>query len=245
VRDEAASSADEALARLRQAAADGDAYRVVIVDGGFTRSIQDEPALAGTRVIVLTHHLQRFVPSGAGITVGLSKPVKLMALRNCLLSLLDAMPAVPTPEAMTPPRAAEPPSSGAAAPLHRVLLVEDNGVNQRLAARLLEKHGCSVELAGDGRAAVSAFERGSFDLILMDCHMPEMDGYEATRAIRSLEQQRGGARTRIVALTANAMEGDRDICLKAGMDDYIAKPIDLEELKAVLQRNLPPLSHAA
>src|SRR5206468_2504745 len=116
----------------------------------------------------------------------------------------------------------------------RVLLVEDNLVNQRLASRLLEKQGLQVEAVGTGRDAVRAWERGSYDLIFMDCHMPEMDGYEATRVIRGLERQRGTVRTRIVAITANAMEGDRETCLRAGMDDYISKPIKLDELRVLL-----------
>lgn len=121
----------------------------------------------------------------------------------------------------------------------RVLLVEDNRVNQTLAMRLLEKEGCKVVLATNGRGAVDArHRRDNYDLILMDCHMPEMDGYEATQRIREYEKEHGLSPIRIVAITANALKGDREICLRAGMDDYISKPLKAEELRVVLGRNL-------
>jgi CheY-like chemotaxis protein len=111
----------------------------------------------------------------------------------------------------------------------RILLAEDNPVNQKLAVKLLEKQGHTVTVAGDGRRAVEAFQGGLFDLILMDVHMPEMDGLEATRQIRQMEA--GRTRTPIIALTALAMTGDREICLAAGMDGFVAKPIRLNELR--------------
>jgi PAS domain S-box-containing protein len=115
---------------------------------------------------------------------------------------------------------------------YRVLLAEDNAVNQKVAVRLLEKLDCRVQVVGDGRAAVAAWQTGEFDLILMDCQMPELDGYEATRAIRTLED--GKSHIAIVALTAHAMSGDRDKCRSAGMDDYLTKPIDRPRLAACL-----------
>jgi signal transduction histidine kinase/ActR/RegA family two-component response regulator len=114
----------------------------------------------------------------------------------------------------------------------RILLAEDNPVNQKLAVRLLEKQGHTVTLAGDGRRAVEAFTSGSFDMILMDVHMPEMDGLEATKQIRKLEK--GGPRIPIIALTALAMAGDRETCLAAGMDGFVSKPIRLNELRSVM-----------
>jgi CheY-like chemotaxis protein len=121
----------------------------------------------------------------------------------------------------------------------RVLLVEDNRVNEKLATAQLRKLGCQVETARNGLEALSAWRRGGHDLIFMDCHMPEMDGFEATRAIRGQEQEQALAHIRIVAMTANAMQGDRENCFRAGMDDYIAKPVDTDELKALLKRNFP------
>ena len=115
-----------------------------------------------------------------------------------------------------------------------VLVAEDNPVNQRLMAVLLEKHGHSVVLTGNGREAAEAWARQEFDIVLMDIQMPEMDGYQATARIRAIEQELGGRRTPIVALTAHAMRGDREQCLAAGMDHYLSKPIDPAELDQAL-----------
>jgi CheY-like chemotaxis protein len=114
----------------------------------------------------------------------------------------------------------------------RILLAEDNPVNQKVASRLLEKLDYQVEVVADGRAAVSAWQKGQFDLILMDCQMPHMDGYEATREVRRLEDGQG--RTPIVALTANAMKGDEERCIASGMDGFVSKPIDRGKLEACL-----------
>jgi two-component system sensor histidine kinase/response regulator len=120
------------------------------------------------------------------------------------------------------------------APL-RILVAEDNRINQLLIVRMLEKAGHRVDVVGNGSEALAALERASYDLVLMDCQMPEMDGFEATSAIRATERQTG-AHVTIVALTANAMEGDRERCLAAGMDDYLAKPITRQALTAALGR---------
>ena len=112
----------------------------------------------------------------------------------------------------------------------RILLVEDNAVNQKLALRVLSLMGYQADVAGNGIEAVDAVERQEYDLVLMDVQMPEMDGLEATRRIRARVE--GGPR--IVAMTANAMDGDREACLEAGMDDYVGKPIRVDELVAAL-----------
>ena len=114
-----------------------------------------------------------------------------------------------------------------------ILLAEDNVVNQRLACRLLQKHGHTVTVANNGREAIDWYGRHRFDLILMDIQMPELDGFEATAAIRSQERLLA-THTPIVAMTAHAMEGDRTRCLEAGMDGYIAKPVNLKQLVQVL-----------
>ena len=111
----------------------------------------------------------------------------------------------------------------------RILLAEDNAVNQLLTSRVLEKHGHNVVTAGSGRAALEQLEKTSFDLILMDIQMPEMDGFEATAAIRK-EEESTGKHLPIIAMTAHAMEGDRERCLAAGMDGYIAKPVEATAL---------------
>ena len=126
----------------------------------------------------------------------------------------------------------------------RVLLAEDNAVNQLVATRLLQKLGHSVETASSGSLAVEAFRRAEWDLILMDCQMPGMDGYDATRQIRSLESS-GARHTRIVALTAHAMVEDQRKCLDAGMDDYITKPLDQDELRRVLLDSVPSRADAS
>jgi CheY-like chemotaxis protein len=121
----------------------------------------------------------------------------------------------------------------------RVLLAEDNAVNQKLALRLLERMGLKADVVGNGRAAVDAIEAGAYDVVLMDVQMPEMDGLEATRRIRRRWPDRS---IRIVGLTANAMAGDREACLAAGMDDYVSKPIRPEELEAAIAKARPSLT---
>jgi CheY-like chemotaxis protein/HPt (histidine-containing phosphotransfer) domain-containing protein len=119
-------------------------------------------------------------------------------------------------------------------PRPRVLVVDDNGANQKVAARMLERFGCTVEVASNGLEAVEMVRRMPFQVVFMDCMMPEMDGYEATAAIRRLSGPI--ARTPIVAMTANAMQGDRERCLAAGMDDYLSKPVQSERLRQALEQ---------
>ena len=116
-----------------------------------------------------------------------------------------------------------------------MLVVEDNPVNQKMATLLLHKAGLEFEVAGDGEQALAALRKSTFDLILMDCQMPVMDGFEATRRIRAAEAERGG-HIPILALTANTMEGDRETCLAAGMDAFIGKPFTAEALITALDR---------
>jgi CheY-like chemotaxis protein len=120
-----------------------------------------------------------------------------------------------------------------AAPSSDVLLVEDNLINQRVALSMLRKLGYRVDVAADGKQALDALERRSYPVVLMDCMMPVMDGFEATAAIRRTER---GRHTTIIAMTAYAMPGDRDRCLAAGMDDYVSKPVDWEQLRNVMER---------
>jgi signal transduction histidine kinase len=257
---DAVGSGAEVLAQFAQAAARQEPYQMALLDGGLTemsglalvRSIQTDPVNCDLRLIVLTDHYPKSSPAeigplrqaqgGPASGVGfVSKPVKLAPLQAGFLKALGVAAAVSVEtkgDAPTSLPIQAQPSNGEPQRPPRILLVEDHIVNRKLAIRLLEKRGCQVESAGTGREAVAAWEQGAFDLILMDCHMPDMDGYQATQAIRALETKRALPRTRIVALTANAMEGDRNACLEAGMDDYIAKPVTPEALHALLQQNL-------
>ena len=127
----------------------------------------------------------------------------------------------------------------------RILVVEDNAVNQLVAVKLLEKLGCRADVAGNGNEALVALRRIPYDLVLMDCQMPEMDGFEAARSIRSGGAGQSRVRTPIIAMTARAMEGDREKCLGAGMDDYIPKPVDPLVLARVLKKRLDRQTVAA
>ena len=165
-----------------------------------------------------------------GISAYLLKPVRRLELQSALLRVLRA--AGPNENAPLVTRYTLSHTVPAPASL-RILLAEDNPVNQRLALRLLEKRGHQVTLAGNGREALGEIEKRSFDLVLMDLQMPEMDGFEATAAIR--EREKGSAaHLPVIALTAHALQGDRERCLEAGMDGYLAKPIRAAELDAVL-----------
>ena len=124
----------------------------------------------------------------------------------------------------------------------QVLVAEDNPVNQRLVLRMLEKLGCEITMCDDGQAAVDAIAQRRFDLVLMDCQMPVLDGYGAARAIRGLPE---GHDIPIIALTANAMEGDRERCLAAGMDDYLSKPVRLKSLEAMIRQWRPGATSGA
>ncbi len=129
--------------------------------------------------------------------------------------------------------------------LGRILVVEDNPVNQLLAFTLLRKLNYSVEKASNGREALDAISRTKFDLVLMDCQMPEMDGFEATREIRRLEKEGARVRLPIIALTANAMNEDRERCLFSGMDDHLAKPMKKEQLASIIDRWIGAKAKAA
>ena len=165
----------------------------------------------------------------------LLKPVRASALFDALITILAG--AEQTARAAAPAMPKVDPGMAGRHPL-RILLAEDNAVNQKLALRLLSQMGYRADVAGNGLEAIQAIERQPYDVILMDVQMPEMDGLEATRQIcaRSLASGVGTReqRPRIIAMTANAMQGDRELCLEAGMDDYLSKPIRVEELVAAL-----------
>ncbi|HEV7612341.1 MAG TPA: response regulator [Steroidobacteraceae bacterium] len=237
-----ASSADEALALMRQGAAAGRPFDAALLDhlmpdcdgAQLGRIINREEALKSTRLILLTSSGQRGdgrLFADIGFAAYLLKPITQRDLTECLILVLansalswhmQSRPII-TRHALRVQRAQT---------RNRILLAEDNLVNQKVALKLLEVLDYRVEVVADGLAAVTAWQTGKFDLILMDCQMPLVDGYEATREIRRLEA--GTRRIPIVALTAHAMKGDQEKCHAAGMDDYLSKPIDRAKLDACL-----------
>jgi signal transduction histidine kinase/CheY-like chemotaxis protein/HPt (histidine-containing phosphotransfer) domain-containing protein len=236
MRPVAVASARDALAEMERAAAEAVPYPLILLDGhmpevdGFAlaRQIVQRPDLAGATLMMLSSSNRPDQAACEDLRLAgyLTKPIKQSDLREALLACLHP------PTAPAEPVRAVDAAGGVRRPL-RILLVEDNNVNQRLASHLLALHGHQVVLAGDGRQAVALTEREAFDLVLMDVQMPEMDGLEATACIRRREQG-GPRRLPIVAMTAFAMKGDRERCLEAGMDGYIAKPIQAEELYRAL-----------
>lgn len=171
----------------------------------------------------------------------LSKPTRQSYLFNTLVKIRQARQPVSRAAPSTSSETAvieTLPASAATPRLGHVLLAEDNPVNQKVALYHLERLGYTCDVVSDGKQAVDAVQRSHYDAILMDVHMPGMDGFEATVQIRTYEAQQG-RRTPIIAMTANALRGERERCLAAGMDDYIAKPFKKDELKAVLTRWIP------
>jgi signal transduction histidine kinase/DNA-binding response OmpR family regulator/HPt (histidine-containing phosphotransfer) domain-containing protein len=237
---DAVADGPEALARMRAALAGGQPYAVAMLDFhmpgmdglDLARAIAADPALAATRLIMLSsvsHAGQDGAVRAAGVAATLLKPVRQSVLYNRLLSVLGT-----APPAASAPRPPEPRPGGA--PAHqRVLVVEDNTVNQHVAVRMLERLGCRADVAANGREALDVLGRDAYDAVLMDCQMPEMDGFTATAAIRGREAG-SGRHVPIIAMTANALRGDRERCLAAGMDDYLSKPVTLESLAAALGR---------
>ncbi|HEX7786949.1 MAG TPA: response regulator, partial [Methylomirabilota bacterium] len=203
------------------------------MDGvALAHAIRELPAGAALPLVLFTSLGRReALGDDAGFAAYLHKPIKPSQLFDALVSVLADQPVHVAPRAAA--RSDLDPGMAARLPL-RILLAEDNVVNQKLALRLLAQMGYRADLAGNGLEALDAVERQTYDVVLMDVQMPEMDGLEASREIH--RRSAGRTRPRIVAMTANAMQGDRDLCVAAGMDDYVAKPIRVEELVSALER---------
>ncbi len=239
----AVAGADAALTRLQAAESDAAEFDLLLLSAqlpgmdGLTlaRHAQALPACAEVPVILMAMAGQKTEglrsDEASRVTI-LSKPFDRDALAQLLSRVLQSELASATVPAPLPA-----PQDELAA--LDILLVEDNLVNQKLAVALLQRWGHQVTLAGDGQVALEQLAQHRFDLVLMDMMMPVMDGLEATRRYRAMER---GWHTPIVAMTANAMQGDRDRCVQAGMDDYISKPIDMRDLRRILQQYAP---HAA
>ena len=249
MRDGMAEDGPEALELLRAAANRGEAYDLAVLDMQMpgmdgiqlARAINAEPAISNTRLVLLTSIGINVNENAhqAGVDVVLTKPVRQSQLHDTLAMMLGSPAetlAEPSREAVSlaphaTPAAEVGPSRG------HVLLAEDYPVNQMVAIRMLERSGYRVDAVNNGMEAVEALARTSYAAVLMDVQMPVMDGYEATAEIRRREES--GLHIPVIAMTADAMQGDREKALAAGMDDYIAKPVQREELDAVLRRWIP------
>jgi len=246
MRNGSAASGAEALELLRREATAGDAYDIAVLDMQMpemdglmlAREIKADESIAGTRLLMMTSLGPRDddLLREAGIEVCLRKPVKQSQLFDGLATIV----ASGSPEAESAQLedsiapAERERSSGAGLGQVRVLVAEDNVVNQRVALRQLQKLGYSADGVANGLEVLEALDRIHYDVVLMDCQMPEMDGFGATAEIRRRE---GSSRhTTIVAMTANALEGEREHCLVAGMDDYISKPVKPEAMSAIIER---------
>ena len=254
---EAVPDARAALARAHEAAADGVPFHLAVLDlcmpdtDGLelARELKADAALADIELIMLTSTMQVNAAeiAGSGVREWLMKPVRSSEFYNRLVRLMSTSehhaPAPmasgrPSDPGSSPESSAESSFAGASrGPSRgRILVVEDNEVNQLVARATVTKFGYSVDVVADGAEAVAATASTRYAAVLMDCHMPVMDGFEATRVIRRRD---GASHLPIIAMTAGALDGDRERCLAAGMDDYLSKPVDAAELEAALARWVP------
>jgi len=251
MRPRSAIDAADAIDQLVRAVDAGEPFDVALLDLNMpgesglelAKRIADSPRLRGTRLIMLA---SSEVPEGAlpvnGIRQRLTKPVHQSRLLEAItLTMQSALPVQETSPAQPPGvRSRQSPASpGSSHTGYRILVAEDNATNRLYVDRLLTNGGHHVVLAADGREVLAMYQRGRYDLILMDCQMPDTDGYDAAREIRRREAGREGARIPIVAMTAGALAGAREECLRAGMDDYVAKPFGERDLERVIARWLP------
>jgi two-component system sensor histidine kinase/response regulator len=243
-----AESGSCALKVLESEVQNGTPIRLILVDRfmpqmdgfQFASRVRMQASLLGPQILMLTSAGQTGDPDRCrllGISKYLTKPVQkaeLLAALSKVFGEKESLPAVLVTASPVP----LPGIDGGC----RVLLAEDNLVNQKVGITLLQKMGHVVTIASTGKEAIDLLARQPFDLVLMDLQMPEMDGLEATATIRQLEKSTG-KHMPIIAMTAHAMKGDRERCIAAGLDDYIAKPINRQELLDVIRRNRPPGSH--
>jgi PAS domain S-box-containing protein len=238
-----------ALQALEIAKSTGRSFPLILLDGqmpemdGFTLAelIQKDPELVGATIMMLTsagHVGDAARCRELGISAYLVKPVRQGELLDSILQVLQKTPKQDAVPLLTRHTLRETHNRA------RILLAEDNAVNQTLAVRLLEKRGYVVSVAGDGQAALTALETDSFDLVLMDIQMPGMNGFDATSAIRAKEKRTGG-HIPIVAMTAHALKGDQERCIAAGMDGYVSKPIRTSELFSAIEGLLDKKSSAS
>jgi len=243
-----AATGEEALIRM-YAAQDGDAvFNLVILDTTLpdyniitlSRLIKNDTGQASPRLVLLapvalrTHKDEMIA---AGMDVMLTKPVRLNKLEAALAGTVQIVRDPHTDSTLRP--------AGKILPTARVLIVEDNPVNRKVVLYMLQKLALQTESASNGREALEALAKSRYDLVLMDCQMPTLDGFETTAAIRRRERAAHAKRMPIIAMTANAMHGDREKCLAAGMDDYLTKPLELGDIESALKIWLPQLADNA
>ena len=243
IRADCADSGESALNKLRHAASAGAPYELAILDWHMpemdglqlAREIKGDPALKKTHLIMLTSAAAddggRSMAK-AGVEAHINKPARPAQLRKCIAKAVGATPSPPADIGTSATRSVKTLANFADG---KILLVEDNPVNREVATQMLNVMQCRVQEVTNGREAVDIMRQTKFDLILMDCEMPVMDGYEATQAIREWEIDAGEDRhTPIIALTAHALPADRRRCLESGMDDYLAKPFTMGQLRTIL-----------
>ncbi len=230
------------LARLRQAASEGDPFEIALVDMNMPRMdgetmgrlVREDPRLDATRCVMLTSAALRGDAERlqqAGFDAYLTKPLQERHIRQCLAALRHGSFGDEPTVLITRHTLDE----AALSRSLRILLVEDNRINQKVTSAILTRQGHRVEIAENGEQALTALTAADFDAVLMDCQMPVMDGFEATRRLRQSSAVRD-PNIPVIAITANAMQGDREECLAAGMDDYLSKPISEKELRQALER---------
>ncbi|MEM9489249.1 MAG: response regulator, partial [Myxococcota bacterium] len=244
MRESVASHPEEALEMARARAAAGVPYSLAIVDMhppemnglALARELRAGPLTRDIKIVMCTTGVWQ---PGSDEAVGLdiqrfiNKPIKYSQLRDIVLGACRSDDSAEKPPHQTPPAAAMDRDRLRDC---RILVVEDNVINQKFALRLLRNRGLRADAVANGLEALEAIDRVCYDAILMDCQMPEMDGYEATAEIRRREKP--GQRVPIIAMTAHAMPGDRDKCINAGMDDYVSKPVEIAALEDILDRYL-------
>ena len=251
-----AAGGHEALRVLRAAAAEGKPYDIALLDlempemDGLTlaRAIKADPAIAGARLIALAtlgNHLSEEELAEAGLAAYLVKPIKQSRLLDCLVNVIGRTTAEHV-FSKSDVRPLEPISSATLAERQsvRILLAEDNPINQKVALGTLKKLGYAADAVGNGNEVIAALKQRSYSVIFMDCQMPDLDGFATARQIRKMEMSSSEpcpwpAPVHIIALTAIAMQGDREKCIASGMDDYITKPVRLPEMQAALVRWSP------
>ncbi|MBN2231914.1 MAG: response regulator [Deltaproteobacteria bacterium] len=257
MRHEVTASGDEALVLLERARDAGDAFTLAILDMQMPemdgeelgREIRRRPALAATRLVMMSSVGRRGDAARlahAGFAAYLTKPVKQKELHDCLATVVGDTNPLPA-NAESPHRNIVTRHSVREdqRTRFRILLAEDNIINQKVALKTLEKLGYRADAVANGEEALKAVEQGRYDVVLMDVQMPVMDGFEATAVIRGREVEHGTERLPIIAMTAHAMKGDRERCLEQGMDDYVSKPVRPDMLQQALERWLPPAPRSA